>query len=160
MKDLKMDIPLSELYQEVILDHNRNPRNFRKLEKPNRYSHGYNPLCGDDYEVFLSVGGERLINDASFLGSGCAISKASSSMMTSMVKGKKVDEAQGLARSFIDLITKDHGAEDSRPEFKRLKVFEGVRKFPIRVKCATLVWHALEDALKQDARARARGEGS
>lgn len=154
MKDMRMDIPLSDLYQEVILDHNRKPRNYGKPEAYNRYSHGYNPLCGDDYELYLSVDNEGLIQAVGFVGSGCAISKASSSMMTTHIKGKKIDQVEGLKDRFIGMVTEEAVSNSKSDEMKRLRVFEGVRKFPIRVKCATLIWHALEDAIKQGSVSR------
>ena len=136
---------LRDLYQEVILDHNRHPRNFRKLENANRLAEGYSPLCGDRVSVFLHIEGDR-IQGISFQGSGCAISTASASLMTEALKGRSVEEARELFHGFHDLMTT--GGAD--PEtLGKLAVFTGVREFPIRVKCATLAWHAVQAALDQ-----------
>ena len=144
---VKMTDSLSEMYQEVILDHNRKPRNFRVLEKANYHSHGRNPICGDDYHIFLNVNDENIIQDVSFFGKGCAISKASSSMMTFACKGKSVEHAKKLKDRFLQLVTQDKPSLDG-PALGGLVVFEGVKKFPVRVKCATLIWRALENALE------------
>ena len=141
------EVKLDDLYQEVILDHNRHPRNFKKLDDANAYSHGYNPLCGDDYQLYLVVDNGGIIKKVGFEGQGCAISKSSASIMTTMIEGKTLQEAEELRNHFIHLVTDDSGAE-ARDKVGRLKLFEGVKKFPVRVKCATLIWHALEDALK------------
>ena len=143
-----MEVKLNELYQEVILDHNRRPRNFHKLDGANAYSHGVNPLCGDDYELYLLVGEDGIIKKVSFQGQGCAISKSSASMMTTLIEGKGLKEAGKLKDDFIRLLTSPETSEDMRSKVGRLKLFEGVRQFPVRVKCATLIWHALADALK------------
>lgn len=138
---------IEQLYQEMILEHNRNPRNFKVLEPCTHSSHGINPLCGDDYHLYLTIN-EGQITDLGFMGKGCAISKSSGSLMTAVLKGKSIEEAQKLKITFLNMLTDsttDGGAELSA----KLKVFEGVKKFPIRVKCATLIWHALEDALNQ-----------
>ncbi|MGQ0701834.1 MAG: Fe-S cluster assembly sulfur transfer protein SufU [Gemmatimonadales bacterium] len=146
---------LDELYQSVILDHNRSPRNFRKLEDATAHAEGRNPLCGDVYDVWLKLEGGR-IADAAFQGQGCAISKASASMMTQAVKGKTVAEARELFESFHGMVTGEGpGASGRGPDSKlpaKLEVFQGVRAFPIRVKCATLSWHAMKAALDQAAR--------
>jgi nitrogen fixation NifU-like protein len=138
---------LSELYQEVILDHNEKPRNFRELEGANRSAEGYNPLCGDRVTVYLQLS-DDVIREISFLGSGCAISKASASMMTASVKGKTKAEAAVLFQRFHGLVT---GAPDApvnpQAALGKLAVFSGVRAFPARVKCAILAWHALHAAL-------------
>jgi nitrogen fixation NifU-like protein len=137
------DKGLRDLYQEVILDHNRHPRNFRALADANRRAEGHNPLCGDRIQLFLHIEDDR-IQSISFQGSGCAISTASASLMTEALQGKSVAEAHTLFHSFHDLLT--HGSGD--PEsLGKLAVLSGVREFPIRVKCATLAWHALEAAL-------------
>ena len=141
------EVRLDDLYQEVILDHNRHPRNFRKLEDANRYSHGHNPLCGDDYHLYLHVDRSGIISKVGFEGSGCAISKSSASMMTSLIEGKSTAEAEALRADFLKLVTTDAGAE-VREKVGRMKIFEGVKKFPVRVKCATLIWQTLGDALK------------
>jgi nitrogen fixation NifU-like protein len=138
---------LRELYQQVILDHNKSPRNFRRLEDANRASEGYNPLCGDHLHLYLKVAG-GVIQDIGFQGAGCAISKASASLMSSMLKGKTKEEAEGLFKRFHDMVT---GAVDAPPDTEglgKLAVFAGVREFPARVKCATLAWHTLHAALK------------
>jgi nitrogen fixation protein NifU and related proteins len=135
---------LDELYQSVILDHNRAPRNFRALEAATAHAEGRNPLCGDQFDVWLRVEGDR-IADATFLGQGCAISKASASMMTQAIKGKTVAEAERLFEQFHEVVT---GAGTEKLPAK-LEVFRGVSAFPIRVKCATLSWHAMKAALHQ-----------
>ena len=136
---------LRDLYQELILDHNKRPRNFKKLEDANRSADGYNPLCGDKVKVYLKVEDGR-VNDVSFEGSGCAISKASASVMTESLKGKTVAEVEALFKRFRDLVT---GKGPSEPgDLGKLVVFSGVCEFPTRVKCATLAWHALFAALQ------------
>ena len=142
------EVKLDDLYQEVILDHNRRPRNFHKLENANAYSHGVNPLCGDDYHLYLSVDDKGLIRKVGFEGQGCAISKSSASIMTTMIEGKTLQEAAELGKNFTQLITNPGVSEGARVKVGKLKIFEGVRQFPVRVKCATLIWHALADALK------------
>ena len=135
---------LRDLYQEVILDHNRVPRNFGKLENANRESGGHNPLCGDRVSVFLHVEDDR-IEGIAFQGSGCAISTASASLMTEALKGRTVEEAQRLFHGFHDLLTAGGDADG----LGKLAVFAGVREYPIRIKCATLAWHAAQAALEQ-----------
>ncbi len=142
-----MAVKLDDLYQEVILDHNKRPRNYGELGDATAYSHGVNPLCGDDYHVTLAVESGR-IKKIMFKGTGCAISKASASLMTESVEGKSVQEAKTLKDAFLELLTKDTVSESSRKAVGKLKFFEGVKHFPVRVKCATLAWHALADALK------------
>ena len=142
---------LSELYQQVILDHNKKPRNFHKLENANRKAEGYNPLCGDQLNVYLHVEGDQ-VQDVSFEGSGCAISKASASMMTQAVKGKSKQEAETLFNEFHRMATGELDEENEPNHLGRLKIFAGVRDFPARVKCATLSWHTMHAALN-DARA-------
>jgi len=142
------EVKLDDLYQEVILDHNRKPRNFGKLTDANVYSHGVNPLCGDDFHLYLYIDQGGLIKKVGFEGQGCAISKSSASLMTTAIDGKSVKEAETLERNFIDLLTKDAVSDEARSRVGKLKFFEGVRQFPVRVKCATLIWHALGDALK------------
>jgi nitrogen fixation protein NifU and related proteins len=134
-----------ELYQSVILDHNRAPRNFHPMQGADREAEGYNPLCGDHLKVWLRLDGDRIV-DVSFQGSGCAISKASASLMTTAVKGKTREEAKKVFESFHRMVTGQGGPADDLPP--RLAVFAGVREFPIRVKCATLSWHALKTALE------------
>ena len=137
---------LSELYQQVILDHNKKPRNFHKLERANRTAEGYNPLCGDQLSVYLHVEDDEVI-DVSFEGSGCAISKASASMMTQAVKGKSKREAELLFDEFHRMVTGRLNEESEPNQLGRLKIFAGVRDFPVRVKCASLPWHTLHAAL-------------
>jgi nitrogen fixation protein NifU and related proteins len=136
---------LRELYQQVILDHNKNPRNFREISEPTAKVDGYNPLCGDHYTIFLQLDGDT-IRDVSFTGSGCAISKASASVMSSTVKGKSREEAARLFDTFHKLVTGDTRSVDAA-ELGRLAAFSGVSEFPARVKCATLAWHTLNAAL-------------
>ena len=147
---------LQELYQAVILDHNRAPRNFGALEGATRTADGRNPLCGDEVHVALRLDGE-VIGDVRFTGHGCAISKASASLMTTVVKGRTVAEAEALFRRFHALVTGQEGGAGELPP--SLVVFSGVSRFPARVKCASLPWHALKAALVadhgQDGRAHA-----
>ncbi len=137
---------LRELYQEVILDHNRRPRNFQKLDGANRAAEGYNPLCGDQITIYLRLE-DGVVRDVSFQGSGCAISKASASMMTASVKGKTAAEAAALFGAFHTMVTADPGPAFDPLELGKLAAFSGVHEFPIRVKCATLPWHTLKAAL-------------
>ncbi len=139
---------LSHLYQEVILDHNSRPRNFKEIEKPTHHSHGLNPLCGDDYHLYLTVDREGVIQDIGFKGAGCAISKSSASILTTLVKGKSAKEAENLKQHFIHFLTNKEVAEAARKAIGKMSIFEGVREFPVRVKCATLIWHTLADALQ------------
>ena len=136
----------SELYQSIILDHNRSPRNFREIPDASRSAEGYNPLCGDQLRVWLKVEDDK-IADVSFQGSGCAISKASASLMTTVVKGKTPAEAARMFESFHRMVTGQGGPADDLPA--KLAVFAGVREFTARVKCASLAWHALRNALEQ-----------
>jgi nitrogen fixation NifU-like protein len=135
---------LRDLYQEIILDHNRHPRNFGPLPTANRRAEGHNPLCGDRVTVHLDIADGR-IADVRFEGSGCAISTASASLMTEALKGLTLEDARGLFHGFHDLVTL--GAEEGSPDLGQLAVFTGVREYPMRVKCATLAWHALIAAL-------------
>lgn len=139
---------LRELYQQVILDHNKSPRNFKKLESANRTAEGYNPLCGDKVDIFLDVE-EDIVKDISFQGSGCAISKASASLMSTVVKGKSIDDAKKIFEKFHDLITGKLN-EDESIELGKLTVLAGVKEFPLRVKCASLAWHTMLTALKNE----------
>jgi nitrogen fixation NifU-like protein len=148
MKTGVPEVKLDDLYQEVILDHNRNPRNFKKLDDANLYSHGFNPLCGDDYELYLRVDENGTIQKVGFQGAGCAISKSSASLMTASIEGRSAREAEDLRNGFVNLLTLERVSDEDRAKVGRLKFFEGVRHFPVRVKCATLAWHALGDALK------------
>ena len=137
-----MSDDLQDLYQEVILDHNKRPRNFRAIE-PGRKAEGYNPLCGDRLTVYLRIEGDR-VADVSFEGSGCAISKASASLMTESVKGKTLQEVEQLFERFHSMITR--APDEPVDELGKLSVLAGVRQFPIRVKCASLAWHTLRAA--------------
>ncbi len=138
---------LRELYQQVILDHHKKPRNFRKLQQSNRRAEGFNPLCGDRITLYLQVE-DGVVRDVGFEGSGCAISTASASMMTDSLKGKTEAEIERLFAQFHDLVT---GKSDPDPEsLGKLAVFSGVREYPVRVKCATLAWHTLRAALQQN----------
>jgi len=142
---------LRDLYQELILEHSKAPRNYRELKDADQKAEGYNPLCGDRFTVFLELDGD-LIRDISFQGSGCAISKSSASMMTQALKGKSKAEAEKLFREFHDVVT-GKGNGTHHPELGKLEVFSGVSEFPLRVKCATLAWHTMQAALegKQEA---------
>ncbi|HUJ14267.1 MAG TPA: SUF system NifU family Fe-S cluster assembly protein [Thermoanaerobaculia bacterium] len=137
---------LRDLYQQIILDHNRNPRNYREIPDATKRVDGYNPLCGDHYTVFVDLDGD-VIKDISFTGNGCAISKASASVMTTAVKGKRMDEAEKLFDTFHKLVTGEP-AGLSEADLGRLAAFSGVSEFPARVKCATLAWHTLHNALQ------------
>lgn len=138
---------LGTLYQDLILDHNRAPRNFRTIQNANRRVEGHNPLCGDRLTVWLRMEG-NLIEDAAFQGSGCAISRASASLMTTAVKGKTRTEAEDLFERFRRLVTGTMAAEEAR-SLGKLAAFGGVSEFPVRIKCASLSWHALRAALDQ-----------
>ena len=138
---------LRELYQQVILDHNKRPRNFGKLEDATCHADGYNPLCGDKVTVYLKLDGD-IVQDVHFEGSGCAISTASASMMTQSIKGKTLAEAETLFKEFHDLVTTEPDPAAPERDLGKLAVFAGVREFPTRVKCATLVWHTLHAALE------------
>ena len=141
-----------ELYQDIILDHGRHPRNHHALAHPSHFAHGHNPLCGDRVTVFVELDGDR-IKDVSFEGRGCAISTASASLMTEVLKGKTLAEAEALFRQFHAAVTGEDGTPPPglEDEMERLAPLEGVRAYPARVKCATLAWHAFEAALKSGA---------
>ena len=143
---------LRELYQQVILDHNKNPRNFHELPNATRAVDGYNPLCGDRATVYVRLDGD-IVTDVTFKGSGCSINTASSSMMTESVKGKSREEVERLFTRFHDLVTASPDQKDrsAAPELGKLAVFSGVSEFPVRVKCASLPWHTLKAALEGDA---------
>jgi len=136
---------LKDLYRDVIVDHNRHPRNFREIPDADRRADGFNPLCGDKLTVYVKLDGDR-IADVSFNGSGCAISVASASLLTESVKGKSVAEAEGLFSQMHQLLTRDDAAVDV-PGLGKLAALSGVREFPARVKCASLCWHTLDAAL-------------
>ncbi len=140
---------LRELYQELILDHSKKPRNFREMPAATRKVEGFNPLCGDHFTVFVEMDGNT-VKDLSFQGSGCALSKASASMMTQVLKGKSKDEAEQLFTRFHDLVTGKTQNGDAN-QLGKLAVFSGVSEFPIRVKCASLAWHAMKAALEGEA---------
>ena len=143
-----MSDDLQDLYQELILDHNKNPRNRRRLDDADRRVEGYNPLCGDRVTVFLKLDG-NVVKEVTFEGSGCAISTASASLMTEQLKGKTIDEAKDLFRRFHSLVTGEAKETDEGPGLGKLEVFSGVCRYPARVKCATLVWHTMDAALDQ-----------
>jgi nitrogen fixation NifU-like protein len=138
---------LRELYQELILEHNNAPRNYRTLSAPTHSAEGFNPLCGDHFTMYLVLDGD-VIRDISFQGTGCAISKASASLMTQSVKGKTAAEAEALFREFQKLVTGQPSANGDKDKLGKLKVFSGVCEFPVRIKCATLAWHTLHAALE------------
>jgi nitrogen fixation protein NifU and related proteins len=150
---------LRELYQEVILDHNKRPRNFRMIESPTRVAKGHNPLCGDRLTLYLSIDGDR-IADIAFEGSGCAISKASASLMTEAVKGKTVAEAEALFERFHDLVTSPPDEPVTTNGLGKLAVFAGVREFPVRVKCASLAWHTMKNAVEDRSEVAKTEEGA
>ena len=138
---------LRDLYQEVILEHSKQPRNYRELATPTKKVEGYNPLCGDHFTIFVLMDGEK-ISDISFQGSGCAISKASASMMTQTLKGKTREQAEQIFNRFHDLVTGHAELNGNKEELGKLAVFSGVSEFPVRVKCATLAWHTAHAALE------------
>ena len=140
---------LRELYQQIILDHNKTPRNFGKLDTANRAQEGYNPLCGDHLHVYLHIEAAT-ISDIGFEGSGCAISKASASLMTAALKGKPVAEAVEMFDKFHEMVTAELNAPVDDQSLGKMAVFAGVREFPMRVKCATLAWHTMKAAVDED----------
>jgi len=139
---------LTDLYQQLILDHSKSPRNFRVLPDANRTAQGTNPICGDNYTLYAKMDGD-VVKEISFQGSGCAISTASASLMTESLKGKTRAEAERMFDRFHRLLT----ADETPPDLGKLAVFSGVRAFPVRVKCATLAWHALRAALQGEEQA-------
>lgn len=142
---------LEELYQEMIMDHNRSPRNFRALQNASHSSNGFNPFCGDSVDVYLKIENELVI-DASFQGSGCAISQASASMMTESVKGKTISETKEVFDAFHSMITRGPDGHFNPDGLDDLAVLSGVSKYPVRIKCATLSWHTLKAALEQQVK--------
>jgi nitrogen fixation NifU-like protein len=140
---------LRELYQEVILDHNKSPRNFREIPDADHVNQGHNPLCGDNVTIYLKVR-DGVIDDLSFQGSGCAISKSSASMMTAALKGKTEEEAETIFQSFHRMVTGENATEEDEQILGKLAVFGGVREFPARVKCASLAWHTLHAAINEE----------
>jgi nitrogen fixation NifU-like protein len=143
---------LSELYQQVILDHNKKPRNFRKLEQANHSAEGFNPLCGDHLTIYVDLE-DNSVKEIAFEGSGCAISKAAASMMTQAVKGKSREQAEELFNEFHSMVTGELDEETEENNLGNLRIFAGVREFPVRVKCATLPWHTLHAALNDEQHA-------
>ena len=140
---------LQDLYQQVILDHNRSPRNFREIEDTDHSAEGFNPLCGDQITVYMTVTDDT-VEDVAFQGKGCAICTASASVMTQLLKGKDLDESETLFHRFHELVTGEKPAEPGE-NLGKLAVFAGVSEFPVRVKCASLPWHTYQAALKQQA---------
>ena len=143
---------LKELYQEIILEHGKNPRNFGKTENFNKDAKGDNPLCGDNVKVYLKMGSDKKVEDISFEGSGCAISMASASIMTDLVKNKSEEEAKEIIEDFLKMITGDTDLKNNhltQEEKTKLMCLSGVKKFPMRVKCATLSWHTLISAIDE-----------
>lgn len=138
-----------ELYQQTILEHNRNPRNFRKIDSPSHWAEGYNPLCGDHLNIYLTINDQSIIEDVSFDGSGCAISKASASMMTAAIKGKTVANAKNLFDQFHKLVIGELKPDRETNNLDKLAVFSGIWQYPARVKCAVLCWHTLKGALEK-----------
>ena len=137
---------IEDLYQDLILDHNRNPRNFKVLEKYTQSAEGFNPLCGDKVTIYAKCEGD-ILKEISFQGSGCAISKASASLLTTVIKDKKIDEVKRIFEKFHQMVTGEI-ADSNLKELGKLSAFQGVKEFPIRVKCATLAWHTLKAALE------------
>jgi nitrogen fixation NifU-like protein len=140
---------LRQLYQEIILDHNKSPRNFRVMEDADRKIDAYNPLCGDTYTIYLKLDGDT-ITEISFTGSGCAISKSSASVMTTVLKGMKAAEAEVWFERFHVLVTKGPSPDDDMESLGKLAAFSGISEFPARVKCAILAWHTMKSALHSD----------
>ena len=149
-----MDSNLRELYQDIILDHSRHPRHFGALGDANHVAEGYNPLCGDKVKVYLKVDPANRISDVTFEGKGCAISVASASLMTEALRGRSVDEAEKLMGGFLQLVKGGPAEGLSADDREQLEVMAGVSAFPMRVKCATLAWHAMKAALEGEAIAR------
>ncbi|GAB4229661.1 MAG: SUF system NifU family Fe-S cluster assembly protein [Acidobacteriota bacterium] len=143
-----MTNPLTDLYQEVILDHNKSPRNFGRLPDATSKAEGFNPLCGDRVTVYLKMDGDK-ISEVSFEGSGCAISTASASIMTEVLRGKTLEQAKRIFEKFHDMVTGKGLPDPEDEDFDRLMVFHRLSEFPVRVKCATLVWHTLLAALER-----------
>jgi len=140
---------LSELYQEVILDHNRQPRNFGEIQDASGIAEGFNPLCGDKVTVYIKTNGDK-IEEVTFKGTGCAISTASASLMTEVLKGKSIHEAKGMFHKFHDMVTGKAEGNQDPDEMDKLFVFNRLSEYPVRVKCATLVWHAFLAALEKE----------
>jgi nitrogen fixation protein NifU and related proteins len=149
-----MDENLRELYQEIILDHSRHPRHFGPLPAASHVAEGHNPLCGDRVKVYLRVDANGRIDDVSFEGRGCAISVASASLMTEMLQGRRIEDAEKLMGGFLHLVKGENVDSLGEDDRERLEVMAGVSAFPMRVKCATLAWHAMKAALDKEAAAR------
>ena len=144
---------LKELYQEIILEHGKNPRNLNKMENFNKDAKGYNPLCGDKVHIFLKLNEKKKIEDISFEGSGCAISMASASIMTDLVKGKEEKEIKEIVQDFLEMIKKKQELNSKNlkeDEKTKLMCLSGVKQYPMRVKCATLSWHTLTSAIEDN----------
>lgn len=146
-----MNNELRDLYQQVILDHNKSPKNFREIENPDKEAEGFNPLCGDHLHLYINMDGE-IVKDISFKGNGCAISKASASLMTTVIKGKTIKESEEFFEKFHSLVTGNLKDENQIEQLGKLAVFQGVQEFPARVKCASLAWHTLIAALKNETK--------
>ncbi len=146
-----MDNALRELYQEVILDHSRHPRHYGALEGASHKAEGYNPLCGDRVTIYLKLGEDGRVSDIGFEGKGCAISQASASMMTDMLKGRTQAEAESLMQGFLHLVKGEDAGGLSEDDRERLDVMSGISEFPMRVKCATLAWHTYKNAVEEGA---------
>lgn len=146
-----MDDALRELYQEVILDHSRHPRHYGALEGASHQAEGYNPLCGDRVTVYLKLGEDGRVADIRFEGKGCAISQASASMMTEMLKGRTQAEAEALMQGFLHLVKGEDASDLPEDDRERLEVMGGISAFPMRVKCATLAWHTYKNAVEEGA---------
>lgn len=144
-----MDAEFRDLYQEIILEHNRSPRNFGKLDQATHSLDGQNPLCGDHYKIYLKIK-DNIVEDVKFEGSGCAISKASASVMSTVVRGKTVAEAEELFQAFHKIVTGESDAGEVFEKYGKLAAFAGVSEFPVRVKCATLAWHTMHNALHSE----------
>ena len=137
---------LKDLYQEIILDHNKNPRNYGKMEDSTHNAEGYNPMCGDHYSIYLKVK-DGIISDVTFEGAGCAISKSSASMMTANLKGKTIEDAKRMFSEFQNMMTSEKPCVEVPEEICTVEPLQGVREFPTRIKCATLIWHTMNNAL-------------
>ncbi len=140
---------LKDLYKEVILDHNRTPRNFKELKTYSHRADGHNALCGDKYTIYLDIR-DDIIQDISFEGSGCAISKSSASLMTTLMKGTSVQDASGLFQTFHRMMTAEKSLDDLSGKICKMRVLEGVKAFPTRIKCATLIWHTMMRAIEKN----------
>jgi nitrogen fixation NifU-like protein len=149
-----MDSSLRELYQEIILDHSRHPRNFGALEDANHVAEGFNPLCGDKVKIYLKLDDAGRIADVSFEGRGCAISVASASLMSELLRGRTGEEAEALMGGFLHLVKGEEASALGEDDREQLEVMAGVSAFPMRVKCATLAWHAMKSALEDGATAK------